>query len=684
MTRGLYKNIFVLVFRSTLFCIWLSLPSSLAAQDEKKGSSNATMVSGQPILVGGNHGVGPIASIGISSTPLGYAFVYGGERPDIFVSSDRWYPGFHLYKYIKDTPEGVPIFSSPIEVAVPELSELEDHLLQDHSTADYIFQIANGDIFGIWVRHREIVVARFDPKDLCFDVESRISLAGLPRLPRAATASLDDNGQLTLFLSVSNDTLYKPTLVHHRNSAYRPFDGSGIWMGGIPRDAVYRATLSFSDQTQSAKAIEIVSHENGEQFGINGMAILENEGDPRLVLGTMLGGLHTLSEFMPGDAGTTISKRPIVDSNGISIRHPETWTNVIAYPSRNSNSMDVLASGEGGMYYYQRIRVNDLHDRIVYKPMGEVQQASAELFGGTLVVPNIVDWNGDGQLDIVAGNSQGFLLFFENVSKISRPLFAPPQRIAAAGELVHIQGQYSSIQGPGEARWGYTCPNVYDWNGDGLLDILMNDVRGIHTVYLNLGTKTRPRLASGKPMYLEDLDMHGSWRTRPAIDTLDSRKVYITLNDEDQFHLYYQVDAFNLEEGRKLLLEDGSPIHANFLSAGGRGRTKFESVDWDQDGDFDLIVGTPRHGTVPVADESGLPWSRNKAGATVLLLENKGSNQKPAFAYPKMLHHRGQPVHLGQHSCSPATAFFSGKPDLVVGTEKGRLIYYQHENITWE
>jgi hypothetical protein len=212
----------------------------------------------------------------------------------------------------------------------------------------------------------------------------------------------------------------------------------------------------------------------------------------------------------------------------------------------------------------------------------------------------------------------------------------------------------------------------------------MNDVRGMHSVYINTGSKTQPRLASAKPLYLDDLDMHGSWRTRPGIDNLDGQNIYITLDDEDQFHLYIQVDAFNLRDVGKLRLEDGSFISANFLEAGGRGRIKFECVDWDQDGDFDLIVGTPRHSTVPVADQSGLPWSKNKAGAAVLFLENKGSNQQPVFAYPKLMHHLGEPVHLGQHACSPATAFFGDKPDLVVGTETGRLIYYQNENISWE
>ena len=198
-------------------------------------TADAQMVSGRPILVGGNGGVGPLPSIGISSTPLGFAYVYDGKRPDIFVSSDRWYPGFHLYRYVKDAPNGVPVFSPPIEIDVSELPELENYSLQDHAVAGYVFESSKSEVIGIWVRHEEIVIARFDHDGLRFNVESRIGLSGLPRLPSAATASLGDDGQLTLFLSVRDDVSYKPTLVHHRNAAYRPFDGSGIWMGGIPR-----------------------------------------------------------------------------------------------------------------------------------------------------------------------------------------------------------------------------------------------------------------------------------------------------------------------------------------------------------------------------------------------------------------------------------------------------------------
>ena len=148
----------------------------------------------------------------------------------------------------------------------------------------------------------------------------------------------------------------------------------------------------------------------------------------------------------------------------------------------------------------------------------------------------------------------------------------------------------------------------------------MNDVRGEHTVYLNVELK-HPQLAS-ENSYLYDLDMHGSWRTRPGIDTLDG-KVCITLNDDDQFHLYRQVDVYTRRWWQAAARRW---LHPRQFSQRWRTRARVRVRRLDSDGGFDLIVGTPRHGTVPVADESGLPWSKNKAGAAVLP-ENKGTNQ---------------------------------------------------------
>ena len=142
--------------------------------------------SGEPILVSTGDGQGPLPSISISATPLGTAFVFGGERPDLFVSSDRWDPGFHLYRWVRDTEAGVPVFAPPMEVDASALPELKDHALQDHSTAAYVFQTADAAVHGLWVTREECVVARFDREAMRFDVVSRIALTGLPRLARAA------------------------------------------------------------------------------------------------------------------------------------------------------------------------------------------------------------------------------------------------------------------------------------------------------------------------------------------------------------------------------------------------------------------------------------------------------------------------------------------------------------------
>jgi len=57
---------------------------------------------------------------------------------------------------------------------------------------------------------------------------------------------------------------------------------------------------------------------------------------------------------------------------------------------------------------------------------------------------------------------------------------------AYTGLEIHIQPGYKgSVQGPDEARWGYIGPNVFDWNGDGIPDILASDATARHYVFLN-------------------------------------------------------------------------------------------------------------------------------------------------------------------------------------------------------
>jgi hypothetical protein len=366
-------------------------------------------------------------------------------------------------------------------------------------------------------------------------------------------------------------------------------------------------------------------------------------------------------------------------ADGRAVRNDFVWTSPLAVPG----GADLLVGGEGTVLYY-RFRGVGPDGVPEYAGPQPLLGERALIYSGSLPVLNSVDWDGDGVTDIVTGNSEGRIICFRNHGSAAAPDFRAGEALKANGETIHIQQGYAALQGPDEARWGYVSPVVVDWNGDGLPDILASDARALHYVYLNTGTRTAPRLAAAQPLYCDGLDVHGSWRVRPGAAAWGGRMAYVALDDDDEFHLYWRIDDANLRDGGKLRLEDGSAIRANFLAAGGTGRTKFTLADWDGDGVMDILAGTPRHGSIP-NPQTGLPQSRGLPGATVLWLRNTGTNDAPRFAFPRSLQFRGQPVYFGQHECSTALTDLGGPggPHLLVGDEEGRIHFFQRSDISW-
>ncbi len=84
------------------------------------------------------------------------------------------------------------------------------------------------------------------------------------------------------------------------------------------------------------------------------------------------------------------------------------------------------------------------------------QQEADTLKCGALATPFAIDWDGDGDTDIVSGNTAGYIEFFENLSgpKVANPKWAAPRRLEAGGQTFRIiAGPNGSIQGPAEAKW---------------------------------------------------------------------------------------------------------------------------------------------------------------------------------------------------------------------------------------
>ena len=96
---------------------------------------------------------------------------------------------------------------------------------------------------------------------------------------------------------------------------------------------------------------------------------------------------------------------------------------------------------------------------------------------GALVSPVSVDWDNDGDEDLICGNTAGHIGLIENLDGANPPDFAKSIYLYTDGEILRIlAGPSESIQCPFESKWGYTTLFVADWNGNGLHDIIVNSI----------------------------------------------------------------------------------------------------------------------------------------------------------------------------------------------------------------
>ena len=83
-----------------------------------------------------------------------------------------------------------------------------------------------------------------------------------------------------------------------------------------------------------------------------------------------------------------------------------------------------------------------------------------ELVPGHASTVHAVDWDGDGDLDLICGNIKGQVYFIPNQGSAAEPKFGNKVRVEAGGK-------------PLVAPHGDSGPVVVDWDGDGTLDLLV-------------------------------------------------------------------------------------------------------------------------------------------------------------------------------------------------------------------
>ena len=114
------------------------------------------------------------------------------------------------------------------------------------------------------------------------------------------------------------------------------------------------------------------------------------------------------------------------------------------------------------------------------------RQIADELKFGALATPHVVDWDRDGDNDILCGNTAGEIGWFENLGFADQtddglPRWSAPKLLevtenASSKPFRVMAGHDGSIQGPAEAKWGYTTLTTGDIDRDGDDDIVYNSI----------------------------------------------------------------------------------------------------------------------------------------------------------------------------------------------------------------
>lgn len=98
--------------------------------------------------------------------------------------------------------------------------------------------------------------------------------------------------------------------------------------------------------------------------------------------------------------------------------------------------------------------------------------------------PWLVDWDDDGDLDLLIGNIAGHVVLLTNEGGPKTPQFVRKGPLEAGGEVLDVDSNDAG-------------PTTADWDGDGRWDLVVGGGAGTVKWFRNEGTKGAPKLAKG-------------------------------------------------------------------------------------------------------------------------------------------------------------------------------------------
>jgi hypothetical protein len=456
------------------------------------------------------------------------------------------------------------------------------------------------------------------------------------------------------------------------------FNENGVWTNGPLRGYVLWARNEGSNEDPTYKEPQFIEAE-GERVEVFGwpspnFADFDGDGDLDLICGEFLDSFTYFENVGDRTNPVYAAGRKLIHGHEVLTMDLQMIIPV-AIDWDKDGDVDLICGDEDGRVAFIE-HTGVVEDGLpVFDRPRYFQQKAKDVKFGALVTPYGVDWDGDGDEDIICGNTAGYIGFFENLGGGETPKWNRVKLLKAEGRTIRIQaGPNGSIQGPAEAKWGYTTQTVADWDHDGLLDIVVNSIWGKIIWYRNIGVPGKPLLDGARPITVEwsgktpkpswnwwepvGDELISQWRTTPvAVDwNADGLMDLVMIDHEGELALFKREKKHGqlvLLPGSRIFVDErGADLNLVWGPAGKSGRRKLEIVDWDGDGLLDMLFN----------------------GVNADFYRNLGTKNGKVF-----LKNEGplDARKISGHTSSPTLVDWdeNGIPDLLVGAEDGRLYY---------
>ncbi|MCA9096342.1 MAG: VCBS repeat-containing protein, partial [Planctomycetaceae bacterium] len=236
------------------------------------------------------------------------------------------------------------------------------------------------------------------------------------------------------------------------------------------------SAISFTEQTEAANPLNAF---DVGAYSTPTLGDLDGDGDLDLIAGLNDGTFkyfrNTGTALVPVFTEQTGTDNPL---NGIDVGSFSTPT---LGDLDGDGDLDLIAGESAGTFKYF------MNTGTALAPVFTEQTGTANPFNGFDVggysTPTLGDLDGDGDLDLIAGLTYGTLKYYRNTGSATGPVFT---------EQTGTDNPLNGFDVNGASSSGFSAPTLGDLDGDGDLDLIAGLTDGTLKYYRNTGTALAP------------------------------------------------------------------------------------------------------------------------------------------------------------------------------------------------